>query len=158
VIPVLSSDNLVLLAGEFLSPDEAETLASALQACAKNARREEREAVRLARAADVWAAYKDSSLPLGEVVGLDGRATPARLFWERHRWTALTPTSGTFEPVRPASVASIPPMLVRDTGARTRHWWAGTARALCGKLVDARPEAITKHTICATCATRGGLS
>jgi hypothetical protein len=160
VKPILSGDGRsILLAGETLTPDAADALVSALHACAKDARREAHEAARLARAADAWAALEGSILPLGEVAAQrDPRiVTPARLHWDGRSWETITPTSGMFHSVSLTRIVSIPAMLVRDHGARTRHWWAGTGRALCGKLVDARPETDTKHAICVTCASRHAL-
>ena len=153
--PTLTPDTLaILLDGVTLSPTEARTLATALDRLARAADANAYTAREAVTAAALWArAEASGDYVLGTVCGWSLSA-PALLRWTDSRWLAIVSGATRESEVRPAAITYIPPMIVRTSGDRTRHWWAGRSYSLCGQYTSAHPDPTGKHPICPKCAAK----
>ena len=156
--PTLTPDTLaIVLDGVVLSPAEARTLARTLDGLAREADANANTAREAAAAAALWArAEASGEYVLGTV---HGRSLPvsALLRWAGREWRAIVSGTERESMVLSCAITSIPPMLTREHGGRTRHWWTGTTRSLCDQYTSGRPETSDKYPICPKCAAKVAL-
>ena len=152
--PALSTDTFGVILGDVtLTAEEAAQLAASLGRLSMEAAGNARRAARRVLAAATWAtALRDQPGVIHGEVDVGSTPVPALLYLERGNWRALAAGSSAPQCVHAYEIVSLPPMLVRDSGARTRHWWVGSSYALCGRRTSARPDAGEKHPVCPRCA------
>jgi hypothetical protein len=153
--PALSPDGLsVLLFGNALTPSQARSLSDALRTLSGEAAQNQRVIEHRAHAAELWAEAEGRSGVILASMAFGTSECDALLWRERDWWIALPRGKTETRRVRGWDVLNLPaPLLVRDPGCRTRHWWQG-GRTFCGNYTDGMPDTTDKYRICPKCTTK----